>query len=97
MVYGVQPVGTLDAHPKEVPWLITEHVEHATTLEEDLLGLGLAIDGDDVIAQLSGGLAYVQSRGVVHTALTPENILMVETRDEFVPKIARLGQSHRTA
>ncbi|CAJ2508592.1 Uu.00g136180.m01.CDS01 [Anthostomella pinea] len=76
----------------ERPWIITEHIECATTLE-DLIRSRLAFDRNDVIAQLASGLAYLCSEQFVYTALTPENIVIVEMEGgKFVPKIAKLEQ-----
>ncbi|KAI1288947.1 kinase-like domain-containing protein [Xylaria venustula] len=77
----------------EVPWLITELLEQATTLE-DYIRPGRPFELQqryDIIAQLASGLDYLQYKGLFHMELLPENIIITETEPgKPTAKIAKL-------
>ncbi|KAI0424313.1 kinase-like domain-containing protein [Xylaria sp. FL1042] len=84
----------------DAPWLITENLEGAKTLE-DWIQPGLTIEIEDryeIIAQIAAGLDYLRYKGFVHTSLIPENIVILGgLHGEFIAKIAKLEELEKVA
>ncbi|KAI0970448.1 kinase-like domain-containing protein [Xylaria arbuscula] len=77
----------------EVPWLITEFLEQASTLE-DYIQPGRSFELQqryEIIAQLASGLDYLQYKNLFHMEIIPENIIIIETEPgKLKAKIAKL-------
>ncbi|KAI1283350.1 kinase-like domain-containing protein [Xylaria sp. FL0933] len=84
----------------DAPWLITEDITGASTLE-DCIQSGYLMEIEEryeIIAQLAAGLDYLRYKGFVHTSLVPENIAVLIKQDGAVlAKIAKLEALEKVA